>query len=161
MTTSTSLNTSTSNYFNLIARGVGYAGRIRTASGGKGKSAYAYTALSVNALRGDADEPEYVRFEMEPKSAQAKAVCDWLLIQDGINSKKVLMNFECGDLSPYHFTYNGQEYDAIKARLLKVLSIKIDGELIDVDAIYHVEPSQTAIAQQEAKPNLAQHRQAA
>lgn len=149
-----------SNYFNLTARGVGYAGRVRVASGGKGKSAYSYTALSVNALRGDADEPEYVRFEMEPKSAQAKTVCDWLLNQDDINRKKVWLGFECGDLSPYHFSHNDKEYDAIKARLLKITSLKIDGENVDLNAIYHVEPTANAVAQQDARPQ-AQQRQAA
>jgi hypothetical protein len=151
--------TNQSNYFNLTARGFGYLGRIRTVAGGKGKNAYSYNAVSINAMCGESDAVEYVRFELEPKSAQAKAVVDWLMTQE-TKDKKVLMAFECGDLSPYHFTYNEKEYDAIKGRLLKISSLKIDGEVIDLNAIYHVEPTANAVAQQDARPQ-AQQRQAA
>lgn len=157
----TNANQNQSNYFNIVARGVGYVSRVRKVGGGKGKSAYAYTALSINALRGDGDAPEYTRFELEPKSAQAKAVVEWLMSQD-IKDGKVLMSFDCGDLSPYSYSYQDKDYSAIKARLLKVLSLKIDGEAIDINAIYHVEPSVTPLpAQQDAQPDLAQQRQAA
>lgn len=153
--------TSQSNYFNLTARGLGYVGRIRPVAGGKGKNAYSYNALSLNALHGDGDTPEYTRFELEAKSAQAKAVVEWLMSQD-IKDKKVLMSFECGDLSPYSYSYKEKDYNAIKARLLKVLSLKINGAVIDINAIYHVEPSVTPLpAQQDAQPELAQQRQAA
>jgi hypothetical protein len=153
------MTTTTNQYFNLTARGFGYLGRIRTVAGGKGKNAYSYNAVSINAMCGESDAVEYVRFELEPKSAQAKAVVDWLMTQE-TKDKKVLMAFECGDLSPYHFTYNEKEYDAIKGRLLKISSLKIDGELIDINAIYHVEPTANAVAQQDARPQ-AQQRQAA
>ncbi len=130
--------TNQSNYFNLVARGVGYVGRIRKVDGGKGRNAFTYNAISVNAMHGDGTAPEYTRFELEPKSAQAKAVVDYLMSQN-IKDKKVLITFEAGDLMPYHFEYNGKEYDAIKARLIKVASLKIDGESVDVNAIYNIE----------------------
>ena len=98
--------TNQSNYFNLVARGVGYVGRIRKVDGGKGRNAFTYNAISVNAMHGDGTAPEYTRFELEPKSAQAKAVVDYLMSQN-IKDKKVLITFEAGDLMPYHFEYNG------------------------------------------------------
>lgn len=159
MTTNANQNQAT--FFNLTARGVGYVSRVRKVDGGKGRNAYSYNALSVNALHGDGDAPEYTRFEFEAKSAQAKAVVEWLMSQD-IKDRKVLMSFECGDLSPYSYSYQDKDYSAIKARLLKVLSLKINGEVIDINAIYHVEPSVTLLpAQQDAQPDLAQQRQAA
>ncbi len=161
----TTNTTNTSNYYDLIARGVGYINRPRIVSFGKGRNAQQQFAITINAIHGEKESVEYTQFEMLAKTDQAKAVIDYVSKQ--VDAKKVFASFECGDLKPESYPIKNKEGKEeirfkIKARLLKISSLWIDGEAIDLNAIYHVEPSVTPLpAQQDAQPNLAQQRQAA
>ncbi|WP_392560312.1 STY4534 family ICE replication protein [Orbus mooreae] len=129
MTNSTN-NTTTKQFFDLHITGLGYVNRIREVQVKKGNP---YLSCSIAALRGNSEDAEYTYFECNVTGEKAKhliAKC----IEASDLKKKILISFCLGDLYSETFTYTkgdkqGQTGVSLKARLLKVSSIRIDGEL--------------------------------
>ena len=120
-------------YFDLHVTGLGYVYRIREV---KPPRADSFLACDISALHGSSDAVEYQRFDVKVTGALAehlirrhKKDCD--------EKKKILIGFRLGD--PYvdvfqykkdHPTKAGQTGHSLKARLLFVSWIKIDGTLV-------------------------------
>lgn len=117
-------------YFDLHITGFGYLNRIREVVPKKGQP---FLACDIAALNGPCDAPEYRRFDVRVSGEEAqhlvrrcKAAVD--------AEKKVLIGFKLGDLWPDIFTHTkgkhaGQQAVSLKARLLFISWIKIDGKL--------------------------------
>lgn len=119
-------------YFDLHVTGVGYLGRAREVSVRRGEP---FLALEVNALHGSAEQVEYTRFDCRVTGAEARAVIQRHLESINDRDRKVLAGFRLGDLYADLFTYRsgeklGQTGVALKARLLRIQWLKIDGETV-------------------------------
>ena len=123
-------------YFNLHITGLGYLNRIREVTPKKGES---FLACDIAAINGPSDAPEYRRFDVRVSGSEAQHLirrCSDAVATD----KKVLIGFRLGDLWTDTFTYTkgeraGQPGVSLKARLLFVSWIKVDGQLV-----YKAEP---------------------
>lgn len=128
MTSATSSSEQT--YFNLHTQGIGYISRIRTVTPKKGDP---FLACDINALNGPSDSPDYRRFDVIVTGTEAQHLvrrCENAANGD----RKVLIGFRLGDLWPDLFTYSsgdkkGTQGVSLKARLLYISWIKIDGKL--------------------------------
>ena len=119
-------------YFDLHVTGVGYLGRAREVSVRRGEP---FLAVEVNALHGSAEQVEYTRFDCRVTGTQARAVIERHLESINDRDRKVLAGFRLGDLYPDLFVYRsgeklGQTGVALKARLLRIQWLKIDGETV-------------------------------
>ena len=93
-------------------------------------------ACEINALHGRSDEVEYTRFDCRVSGADAIAQirrCLDLSTQDA--DAKILLGFCLGDLYSETFVYKqgerqGQTGVSLKARLIRVDWIKVNGEMI-------------------------------
>lgn len=120
-------------YFNLHTNGIGYLNSIRQVKPKKGEQ---FWACRVAALTGSAEKPEYRYFDMNivgDETAKLVQRC-----QDAVMAnKKVLISFVMSDLWVDTFTYStdtqhhkkGDTGVALKGRLIRIKSIKVDGEL--------------------------------
>jgi hypothetical protein len=123
-------------YFNLHITGLGYLNRIREVTPKKGES---FLACDIAALNGPSDTPEYRRFDVRVSGSEAQHLIRRCI--DAVAAeKKVLIGFRLGDLWTDTFTYAkgeraGQPGVGLKARLLFVSWIKVDGQLV-----YKAEP---------------------
>lgn len=126
-------------YFDLHTTGIGYLGRIREV---KPKKADSFLACDISALVGEMSKdtkPEYRRFDLRVSGTEAQHLvrrCEQAVNDD----RKVLVKFRLGDLWTDIFTHEkgknaGQQGVSLKARLLWIGWIKIDGKLI-----YKAEP---------------------
>lgn len=123
-------------YFDLHARGIGYLNRIREVQVRRGPG---FMACDIAALHGPADDVQYTRFDCKVSGAEAERLVRrcW----DAVNAqKKVLVSFRIGNLWVDPFLYEkgdkaGQPGASLKARLLYLGWIKIDGLLV-----YKAEP---------------------
>ncbi|WP_392564319.1 STY4534 family ICE replication protein [Orbus wheelerorum] len=126
-----SMNTSTTKqFFDLHIKGIGYVNRIREVQVKKGNP---YLSCTIAALRGNSEDAEYTYFECNVTGEKAKDLIARCVEASDLK-KKILISFCLGDLYSETFTYGkgakqGQTGVSLKARLLKVTSIKIDGEL--------------------------------
>lgn len=123
-------NTATKQFFDLHIKGIGYVNRIREVQVKKG---HPYLSCTIAALRGNSEDVEYTYFECNLTGEKAKHLISKCIEASDLG-KKILITFCLGDLYPETFTYTkgdkqGQTGVSLKARLLKVSSIKIDGEL--------------------------------
>lgn len=134
-------------FFDLHITGLGYLNRIREVKPTKGD---AFLACDIAALNGASDNVTYVRFDTRVSGSQAQH-----LVRRCINAveaeKKVLVGFRLGDLWSDIFTYAkgkhaGQQAVSLKARLLFISWIKVDGELV-----FKAEPK-TADASENSAP---------
>lgn len=130
------MNTTTEtkqNFFNLHTSGIGYLNNIREVQPKKGD---AFIAVSIAALTGDANEPEYRYFDCKVCGEEAKKLI--IRCEEAVNAnKKVLISFKLADL--WVDTYVSQKDTKtakkgdvcfqLKARLIKISSVKVDGEL--------------------------------
>ena len=138
-------------YFDLHARGIGYLNRIREVQLQRGP---AFMACDIAALHGPADAVQYTRFDCKVSGAEAERLVRrcW----DAVNAqKKVLVAFRISDLWVDPFFYEkgekaGQPGASLKARLLYLGWIKIDGQLV-----YKAEPRQEDAAEP-ARPEPAE-----
>lgn len=129
MTTSTPSSEKT--YFNLHTQGFGYLSRVRTVTPKKGEP---FLACDINALNGPSDSPDYRRFDVTVTGTEAQHLvrrCENAANGD----RKVLIGFRLGDLWPDLFTYSsgdkkGTQGVSMKARLLHISWIKVDGKLV-------------------------------
>jgi hypothetical protein len=123
-------------YFDLHISGLGYLNRVRDVQPQKGES---FLACDIAALNGPADDPEYRRFDARVSGKEAQHLvrrCKAAVEAE----KKVLIGFKLGDLWTDLFTYKkgkhaGEQSVSLKARLLFVGWIKVDGKLV-----YKAEP---------------------
>lgn len=127
MTTSSNDKT----YFDLHVTGLGYVNRIREVKPRKGD---AFLACDIAALNGPSDKPEYRYFDVRVSGADAQHLIR--RCEEAVNAeRKVLIGFRLGDLWPDLFTYTkgkkqGESGVSLKARLLFVSWIKVDGKLV-------------------------------
>jgi hypothetical protein len=123
-------------YFDLHISGLGYLNRVRDVQPRKGET---FLACDIAALNGPADNPEYRRFDARVSGKEAQHLvrrCKAAVEAD----RKVLIGFKLGDLWTDLFTYKkgkhaGEQGVSLKARLLFVGWIKVDGKLV-----YKAEP---------------------
>lgn len=123
--------TETQGFFDLHITGIGYLNRIREVKPKKGE---AFLACDITALNGSSDAPEYRRFDVRVSGNEAQRLvrrCE----QAVAAGKKVLISFRLGDLWTDVFTYAkgekaGQTGVSLKARLLFIGWIKVDGEMV-------------------------------
>lgn len=117
-------------YFDLHSTGVGYLNRPREVPVKRGT----FLAVEIAALRGKADEIEYTRFDCRVSGTEAqKLIRQYKADVDA--DKKVLVGFKIGDLYPTTFVYDkgdrkGQTGVSLKAHLLRITFVKVDGELV-------------------------------
>lgn len=118
-------------YFDLHVTGLGYVNRIREVKPRKGD---AFLACDIAALNGPSDKPEYRYFDVRISGTDAQHLIR--RCKDAVDAeKKVLIGFRLGDLWPDLFTYTkgkrqGEAGVSLKARLLFVSWIKVDGKLV-------------------------------
>jgi len=123
-------------FFDLHITGLGYLNRIREVKPKKGD---AFLACDIAALNGPSDNPEYRRFDVRVSGSEAQHLirrCEEAVKAE----RKVLIGFRLGDLWTDIFTYSkgkraGEQGVSLKARLLFVSWIKVDGQLV-----YKAEP---------------------
>jgi hypothetical protein len=132
-------------YFDLHITGLGYLNRIREIKPKKGEP---FLACDIAALNGPSDEVSYVRFDTRVSGSDAQHLVR-RCIQAVEAEKKVMIAFRLGDLWADTFTYSkgkraGEQGVSLKARLLFINWIKVDGE-----QVYKAEPRTTASAPEE------------
>jgi hypothetical protein len=118
-------------YFDLHINGLGYLNRIREVKPRKGD---AFLACDIVALNGPTDNPEYRRFDVRVTGAEAQCLVRRCVKAVELE-QKVLVGFRLGDPWVDTFTYTkginvGQPGLSLKARLLLLNWIKIDGVLV-------------------------------
>ncbi|MCC5902741.1 MAG: DUF3577 domain-containing protein [Halomonas sp.] len=129
----------TNSFFDLHITGFGYLNRIRQVTPKRGD---AFWACDISALNGAADDVSYTRFDCRVSGREAESLvrrCQ----QASDMGKKVLIGFKLGDLWTDTFVYRsgkrqGETGVSLKARLLFVSWIKIDGDMV------HQAPSRDA-----------------
>lgn len=118
-------------YFNLNTSGLGYVNRVRTVTPKRGDP---FLCCDIAALCGAADAVEYVRFDCKVTGSEARKLI--ARCEQAVNEKrKVLIHFRLGDLYIDQFTYSkgdrkGETGVSLKARLLYIGFVKIDGEVV-------------------------------
>ncbi|PAU51980.1 hypothetical protein BZL41_26490 [Pseudomonas sp. PIC25] len=126
-------------FFDLHVTGLGYLNRIREVTPRKGDP---FLACDIAALNGPSDDPEYRYFDVRVSGTEAQQLVR--RCTEAVDAKKkVLIGFRLGDLWTDLFTYTkgkraGEQGVSLKARLLYVGWIKIDGK-----TVYKAEPKAT------------------
>ncbi len=132
-------------YFDLHITGLGYLNRIRDVTPKKGDP---FLACDIAALNGASNDVSYVRFDVRVSGSDAQHLIR--RCQQAVDAeKKVMIGFRLGDLWTDTFTYSkgkraGEQGVSLKARLLFVSWIKIEGELV-----YKAEPKSTDAVESE------------
>ncbi|WP_299314984.1 STY4534 family ICE replication protein [uncultured Halomonas sp.] len=163
---------SDSKFFDLHINGIGYLRRAREVSVRRGD---AFLAVDINAMHGAADDVQFTRFDCRVNGAEAQALIRQYMEQindrgrqaaDGTALRtQVLVGFRLGDLYPDLFTYErgekkGETGVSLKARLLKIHWIKINGEMVYKaekvdDTKSHDERPESSTSQQHPSPAMA------
>ncbi len=122
----------TQKYFNLHIDGIGYLERAREVTPKRGQP---FMAVSVNALHGAADAVQRTRFDCRIVSKEAERLVREHMEAVNDRDTKVLVGFRLGDLYAETFTYEkgeraGETGVSLKARLLRIEWLKIDGETV-------------------------------
>lgn len=118
-------------YFDLHTQGLGYLNRIREVTPSRGN---AFLACTIAALNGPTEAPEYRYFDVIVYGAEAQQLVN--RYASAVNQgHKVLLGFRLGDLWTDLFRYSrgdkaGKTGVSLKARLLFISWIKINGELV-------------------------------
>lgn len=129
-------SSSEKSYFDLHITGLGYLNRIREVKPKKGDP---FLACDIAALTGPNDAPEYRRFDVRVSGSEAQHLIR--RCKESVKAEcKVLIGFRLGDLWVDTFTFSkgeraGQQGVSLKARLLFVNWLKVDGQLV-----YKAEP---------------------
>ncbi|WP_404360379.1 STY4534 family ICE replication protein [Methylotuvimicrobium sp. KM1] len=118
-------------YFDLHVQGVGYVNRIREVPVKRGEN---FWACDIAALHGAEDAIEYTRFDCRVSGSEAAKLIK-RLDKACRDKKKILIGFKLGDLYAETFVYEkgdkaGQTGVSLKARLLYISWIKVDGESV-------------------------------
>lgn len=118
-------------YFNLHINGLGYLSRIRDVQPKKGDN---FLACAIAALNGPTTKPEYRYFDVRVSGDEAQHLIR--RCNDAVDAgKKVLIGFRLGDLWTDIYTHTkgknaGKQDVSLKARLIFIHWIKIDGEQV-------------------------------
>ncbi|GAB5415719.1 MAG: hypothetical protein Cons2KO_33220 [Congregibacter sp.] len=118
-------------YFDLYTTGIGYLSRIRELTNSEGNP---FLAITIAALRGNAEDAQYTYFDCVVSGEQAKDQVRQL--HSAVTSdRKVLISFLLNDLNGQPFVFEhgdkaGQAGVNLKARLLKINWAKVDGESV-------------------------------
>ncbi|MEQ1601283.1 MAG: DUF3577 domain-containing protein [Methylophilaceae bacterium] len=136
---------SDSKFFDLHVTGLGYLNRVRMVNPKKGDS---FVACSIAALRGEWNKegsikPESTKFDVRVSGSDAKLIID-LLGPFNDKNRKVMIQFKLGDIYGETYVYEkNTEYAKkgdvgmmIKGRLLKIYRAWINGEQVDLSAVY-------------------------
>ncbi len=122
-------------YFDLHVTGIGYVNRIRNVPVKRGKP---FFAVDISALHGSTEEIQYTRFDCRVSGKTAQAIIEQIqpVIEDDRN--RVLVGFKLGDLYSETFVYQkgekaGQTGVSLKARLLRIEWVKVNGNKIELD----------------------------
>jgi len=129
----TNQSTSERSFFDLHITGLGYLNRIRDVKPPKGSKGDTYLACDIGALCGPTDDVSYVRFTTRVSGSDAQHLVR--RCKEAVDAnKKVMVGFKLGDLRGEIFTHSsgekaGQQGVALRARLLFIDWIKVDGVL--------------------------------
>jgi hypothetical protein len=161
MTTS---NNAEKSFFDLHITGLGYLNRIREVNPQKGDG---FLACDIAALCGPSNDVSYVRFDTRVSGADAQDLvrrCAKAVEAE----KKVLISFRLGDLWTDIFTYSkgkhaGEQAVSLKARLLFISWIKVDGTLVykSEPKARDEEPASDQTPEAEAAPDADANKQSA
>ncbi|MCC4595455.1 STY4534 family ICE replication protein [Xanthomonas campestris pv. phormiicola] len=137
-------------FFDLHITGLGYLNRIREVKPKKGAP---FLACDIVALNGPSDDVSKVRFDTRVSGTEAQHLVRKCR-QAVDDKKKVLIGFRLGDLWTDVFTYEkgeriGEQGVSLKARLLYISWIKVDGSMV-----YKAEPK-SAASENEASERVA------
>ncbi|WNU98989.1 STY4534 family ICE replication protein [Enterobacter sp. DTU_2021_1002640_1_SI_PRY_ASU_LCPMC_013] len=138
-------------FFDLHITGLGYLNRIREVKPKKGDP---FLACDIAALNGPSNDVSYVRFDTRVSGTDAQHLIRRCI--DAVEAeKKVMIGFRLGDLWTDTFTYSkgkrvGEQGVSLKARLLFVSWIKVDGVLK-----YKAEPKPAESEQDAAEQSAA------
>lgn len=114
----------TEKYFDLHITGLGYLNRIREVHPKRGQN---FLAVEISALHGAAEAVKYTRFDCRVSGREAER-----LVRAAIKhlkaKRKVLVGFKLGDLYPE--LEAGQTGVSLKARLLQIGWVKVDGKTV-------------------------------
>ncbi|MBF7052257.1 DUF3577 domain-containing protein [Halomonas sp. KAO] len=129
--TITTHQSATTGFFDLHITGLGYLNRIREV---KPKRGEAFWACDIAALNGPADDVGYTRFDCRISGRDAEVLVKRCR-QAVYEGRKVLIGFKLGDLWTDTFIYSkgdkaGQTGVSLKARLLFISWIKVNGEMV-------------------------------
>ncbi len=132
-------------YNDLHTVGLGYLNRARTVNPKSGKS---YEAVSLTALAGRVDEPQYVYFDCS--TIKGKALAKYLLLKESISSDaKVMVRFKVSDGVPESYqAKDGQLRHIIKCRLLDITWASIDGQEVQ----FEIEIDEESEEQEQVQP---------
>lgn len=125
------MSDSNSNFFDLHTQGLGYLNRVRHVQPRRGQG---FWACDIAALSGPTDDANTTRFDCRVSGAEAITLVQ--KCQQAVDdNRKVLIGFRLGDLWIDTFVYKhgdraGETGVALKARLLYIGWIKIDGEWV-------------------------------
>ena len=142
-------------YFDLHTQGLGYLNRIREVTPSRGK---AFLACTIAALNGPTEAPEYRYFDVTVCGAEAQQLVN-RYAEAVDQGRRVLLGFRLGDLWTDLFRYNrgdkaGKTGVSLKARLLFISWIKVDGQLV-YQARPNAEPETGATTQPASAPATA------
>jgi hypothetical protein len=120
-----------SDYFDLHILGIGYLHRAREVNPKRGGP---FLAVEVSALQGASGQTEYTRFDCRVSGREAQRIVRQLM-PDIEAEQRVLVKFKLGDLYAETFTYQngekkGQVGVSLKARLLRIDWVKVNGEYV-------------------------------
>ena len=124
-------NNESPKYFDLHSTGIGYLNRVREVTPKEGNP---FLSVTIAALRGSVDQVQYTRFECVVSGKRAQQIVRH--VQPAVEDKsKVLIGFTLSDLYGESFTFKtgdkaGQTGVSLKARLLRVSWVKVDGHSI-------------------------------
>jgi hypothetical protein len=146
-------------FFDLHTRGIGYLNRTRwvTIKGKGGRRADTFLCCSVNALHGDADNPDNTLFDCRVSGTDAQQIVQ--AVMPAVEAKKkVLVGFAIGDIFAHVYerkvktkgadnqwreTGEMETASLIKGRLIQIGYVKIDDEVvyrIDDGVVYSTLP---------------------
>ena len=136
--------------------GIGYVNRIREVPVKRGDS---FWACDISALHGAEDAIEYTRFDCRVSGTEAAKLIK-RLDKACREKKKILIGFKLGDLYAETFTYEkgdkqGETGISLKARLLSIGWIKVDGE-----NVYTAPPKAESAHENRAEPESSPREQA-
>jgi hypothetical protein len=119
-------------YYDLHLTGIGYLNRAREVPVQQGAP---WLAVDLVALQGHTDNVRKTRFDCKVVGKEAQAWVRRLMPQMALR-KTVLVGFRLGDLMPETFVYakgerQGQTGIGLKARLLKIAWVKVDGKTLE------------------------------
>lgn len=124
-----------SKYFDLHTSGIGYLNRIREVIPKEGAP---FLAVTIAAIHGSVSKVQHTYFECGVYGEQAQNIVrDLKPAVEG--ESKVLIGFTLSDLKADTFTFKqgdkvGQTGVNLKARLIKVGWVKVDGEHVPIEA---------------------------